>query len=57
MNKTERSDSMLVARTPMLSKGVTWDAAASIVVAVVVSPQPRTRCGERGTHKHPWMIV
>jgi hypothetical protein len=38
MNKTVSSDSMLVARTPMLPKGVTRHATASIVVVVVVSP-------------------
>jgi hypothetical protein len=47
MNKTVSSDSTLVARTPMLPKGVTWHATASIVVVVVViSPQPGMRSGK-----------
>jgi hypothetical protein len=58
MNTAVSSDSTLVARTPMLPKGATWRATASIVVViVVVSPQPGTRSGERGTHKRHWMMV
>jgi hypothetical protein len=58
MNTAVSSDSMLVARTPMLPKGVTWHATASIVVViVVVSPQSGTRSGERNTYKRHWMMV